>query len=196
MPEEAEIDTDSLREKIDDEIEHREGAQRQLTRTIAVTTSILAALAAIASLRAGATANEALVLKAEATQLQAQASDQWSYYQAKGIKGALAEAQANAWRANGKTPPAEIAANVARYTAEQRAISDSAQAREQERDKRSDAADALMHQHHGFAAAVALFQVAIALGAVAVLTGSRPVVALSIVAGLTGLVFFVTHLAG
>jgi hypothetical protein len=196
MPEEAEIDTDSLREKIDDEIEHREGSQRTLTRTIAVTTSILAAFAAIASLRAGATANEALVLKTEATQLQAQASDQWTYYQAKGIKGAVAEAQANAWRANGKTPPPEIAANVTRYATEQKAISDSARARERERDERSEKAEALMHQHHGFASAVALFQVAIALGAVAVLTRSRPVVVLSIVAGLAGLVFFVTHLAG
>ncbi len=136
------------------------------------------------------------MLKAEATQLQAQASDQWAYYQAKGIKAAVAEAQANAWRANGKVPPAEIAASIARYTDEQKAIGDSARSRERERDKRSDEAEELMHRHHGFAAAVALFQVAIALGAVAVLTRSRPIVALSIVAGLAGLVFFVTHLAG
>ena len=48
-------------------------------RQIALTTAILAALASVASLRAGATVNEALVLKTEATRLQAEASDQWAY---------------------------------------------------------------------------------------------------------------------
>ena len=43
-------------------------------RSIALTTALLAALAALGSLEAGGTVNEALVLKTEATQLQAQAS--------------------------------------------------------------------------------------------------------------------------
>jgi hypothetical protein len=70
----------------------------------------LAALAAIASLYAGATVNEALVLKTEATRLQAEASDQWAYYQAKGIKAAVAEASGTAWAAIGKPVPAQFAA--------------------------------------------------------------------------------------
>ncbi len=57
-----------------------------LLRSIALTTALLAALGAIASMQAGATVNEALVLKTEAARLQAEASDQWAYYQAKGIK--------------------------------------------------------------------------------------------------------------
>ncbi len=89
MPEEIEVDTDKLREQIDEEIEKEGG---RFIRMIALTTAILAALAAIASLRAGATVNEALALKTEATQIQARASDQWAYYQAKGIKGAVAAA--------------------------------------------------------------------------------------------------------
>src|SRR5260370_28820970 len=52
-----------------------------LFRSISLTTAILAALGAIAALQAGATANKALVLKAEATQSQARASDQWAFYQ-------------------------------------------------------------------------------------------------------------------
>src|SRR5471032_1089173 len=59
MPEEIEIDTDKLRETIDEEIEKDGG---NLLRGIALTTAMLAALAAIASLQAGATVNEALVL--------------------------------------------------------------------------------------------------------------------------------------
>ncbi|PYQ21275.1 MAG: hypothetical protein DMF79_08555, partial [Acidobacteria bacterium] len=90
MPEEPEVDTEKLREAIHEEVE-REGGGRFL-RQIALTTAILAALASVASLRAGATVNEALVLKTEATRLQAEASDQWAYYQAKGVKAAIQEA--------------------------------------------------------------------------------------------------------
>src|SRR5690242_13678 len=111
MPEEIEIDTDSLRETIDREIEREAGG---LLSTIALTTALFAALAAIASLEAGGTVNEALALKTEATRLQAEASDQWSYYQAKGLKAAVADAQKNIWVALDKAPPAELAANAAR----------------------------------------------------------------------------------
>src|SRR5690242_16084313 len=79
MPETPEVDTDKLREAVHEELEHAGGS---FLRRIALTTAILAAIAAIAALNAGSTANEALVLKTEATQLQAQASDQWAYYQA------------------------------------------------------------------------------------------------------------------
>ena len=102
MPEEIEVDTDSLREQIDHEIEEHSGAR--LLRVTALSTAMLAALAAVASLKAGATVNDAILLKTEATQLQAQASDQWAYYQAKGIKGAVAAASIQTWRAAGKTP--------------------------------------------------------------------------------------------
>jgi hypothetical protein len=65
-----------------------------------------------------------------------------------------------------------------------------AREKEAERDKKSAEADHLMHQHHRFANSVALFQVAIALGAVAALTRVRPVWYASIVVGLSGAVLF------
>jgi len=89
MPESPDIDTDKLREAVHEEL-GREGGG--FLRRIALTTAVLAAVAAIAALKAGSTANEALVLKTEATRLQAEASDQWAYYQAKGIKLAVAQA--------------------------------------------------------------------------------------------------------
>lgn len=190
MPEGPEVDTDKLREQIDEEIERED---HSMVRMIAVTTAIFAALAAVASLQAGATVNEALVLKTEATQLQSQASDQWTYYQAKGIKGAVAAATVASWRAAGKTPPSEIEAAVTRYATEQQAISDSAKDKERQRDERSHEADELLHRHHGFAYAVALFQIAIALGAVAALTRAKPVLGLSLLAGMGGLTLFVLH---
>jgi hypothetical protein len=71
---------------------------------------VLAAIAAIAALKAGSTANEALVLKTEATRLQAKASDQWTYYQAKGIKLAVAQGTEASWQAAGKRPPEDLIA--------------------------------------------------------------------------------------
>src|SRR5712675_524490 len=95
MPEGPEVDTDKLRETIDAEIEKEEGGS--LLRTVALTTAILAALAAVASLKAGGTVNEALALKTEANRLQSEASDEWAYYQAKGLKSTVTEVSRNIW---------------------------------------------------------------------------------------------------
>ena len=170
MPEEIEIDTDKLRETIDEEMEKESG---ELLRKIALTTALFAAFAAIASLQAGGTVNEALALKTEATQLQAQASDQWAYYQAKGIKGAVLEAQKNTLLAFDKTPSPETEKNIARYAEEQKEAKQKSEELEKQRDEKGHEADVLIHHHHFYAFAVALLQVAIALGAVAALTRKR-----------------------
>jgi uncharacterized protein DUF4337 len=195
MPEEIEVDTDKLREKIDEEIESKNSDGRML-RLTALTTALFAALAAIASLNAGATVNDAILLKTEATQLQAQASDEWAYYQAKGIKGAVAAGSEAAYRATGKAPPAALDSTVQKYANDQKAITDSAHALEKERDTKIEEADRLMVQHKGFAFAVTLLQVSIALGAVAALTRSRAVLGGSLVIGVLGTVLFVMKLIG
>jgi hypothetical protein len=185
MPEEIEIDTDSLREEIDEELEKSGGS---LLRWISLTTAILAALAAIASLKAGATVNEALVLKTDATRLQAQASDQWAYYQAKGIKNAVALGAINSWQAAGKSAPPQLARESARYVAQQDSITEKARELERERDEKSREAEALLSRHEIYAAAVALLQIAIALGAIGALTRYRLVWYGSVTLGLVATV--------
>jgi uncharacterized protein DUF4337 len=191
MPEGPEVETEGLHETIQEALEHEGGA---FLRRIALTTALLAVFAAIAALRAGATVNEALVLKTEATRLQAEASDQWAYYQAKGIKSAVQEAARTSWLAVGKEPPAEYAEKATKYTAEQAGIQVKARELEKERDTKSAEADHLLHRHHGFANAVAVFQVAIALGAVAALTRSKPVWLGSLVLGAAGAILFAVTL--
>ena len=193
MPEGPEVDTDKLHEAIQEELEHDGGT---FLKRIALTTAILAACAAIASLRAGATVNEALVLKTESTRLQAEASDQWTFYQAKGIKAAVQDASATSWLAIGKEPPAKYAEEQKRYKDQQVEISKKAQEKEHARDEKSKEADHLLHEHHGFANAVALFQVSIALGAVAALTRNKLVWLGSMGAGLIGLAFFAKAFLG
>ena len=187
MPEGPEVETERLHEAIHEELE-KEGSG--FLRAIALTTALLAALAAVASLRAGATVNEALVLKTEATRLQAEASDQWAYYQAKGVKAAVAEGASAAFEAAGKTAPAAYAERQKRYGDEQAEIKAEAGKLEKERDEKEAEASHLLHLHERYSIAVALFQVSIALGAVAALTRLRLVWAGSAVLGLAGLVAF------
>jgi len=192
MPEEPEVDTEKLHETIHEELE-REGGGRFL-RQIALTTAILAALASVASLRAGATVNEALVLKTEATRLQAEASDQWAYYQAKGVKAAIQEASRTPWLAIGKEPPPDYQARIHRYEEEQKEIQARAREKEGEKAAKDREADELLHRHHAFANAVALFQVSIALGAVAALTRNRMALLGSLLVGLAGSILFAWNL--
>lgn len=72
MPEGHEVDTDRLHEAIEQETENG----GRFLKGIALSTALLAAFAAIAALKAWATANEAMIIRAEATRLQAHASDQ------------------------------------------------------------------------------------------------------------------------
>lgn len=186
MPEGPEIDTDKVREQIAEEVE-RGGAP---LRRIALTTALLAVFATLAALEAGATINSALMLRTEGTRLQAEASDQWAFYQAKGLRAAVEDAARAAWLAAGKEPPSEHAEKREHYAAEQKEIETRAREKEKERDEKLVESDHLLHAHHGFANAVAIFQVSIALGAVAALTRSRIVWIGSLLLGVGGLVLF------
>jgi hypothetical protein len=187
MPEGPEVETEKLHEAIHEELEKEGGT---LIKGIAITTSLLAALAALASLQAGATVNQALALKTEATRLQGEASDTWAYYQAKGIKAAVLEGRKAAWEAAGKEMPgaAALEEKVKAYGEEQKEIGRKAEELQKARDEREEQAEHLLHHHHRYALAVALFQVSIALGAVAALTRLRPVWLGSILVGAAGLV--------
>jgi hypothetical protein len=187
MPEEIEVDTDKLREAIADQVEHESG---NLLRSIALSTALFAALAAIVALQAGSTVNEALVLKNEATIQQAKASDSWTYYQAKGLKAAMARSAREPWLAQDKTPPASLADEEAHYLAEQRELKLKAVEFEHERDEKSAEADHMLHQHDRLAESVAFLQVGIALGAVAALTHKRLAWWASLALGLIGGLLF------
>jgi hypothetical protein len=187
MPEGPEVDTDKIQEAISDTLEKQGG---NFLKRIALTTAVLAAFAAVAALQAGATVNEALLLKTEATRAQAEASDQWAFYQAKGIKAAVDDASTQAWLAANRMPPGEFTAMATRYKHEQEDIQKIAKEKEAERDEKSREADHLLARHHGFANSVALFQVAIALGALAALTSARVMWWASVATGICGIVLF------
>src|SRR5437773_917763 len=94
MPDEIDLDPREQQEKIDEHLHGEHGHEEKLpdwTRMIPLTTAIIAVIAAVAAMQAGALVNEALIEQSQGVQFQAQASDQWAYYQAKGIKGNTAQ---------------------------------------------------------------------------------------------------------
>jgi uncharacterized protein DUF4337 len=171
--EEAEVPLEHLHEEIHHRAEH--GGPPWIS-WVALSTAILAALAAIAGLLSGKHANEAMMS-------QIQASDQWSYYQAKGIKASVLEA---------KTTLAEAASEkdkqkAAQYLEQQAEIKLEAEHKEAE-------ATSNFQKHEAFARSVTMFQIAIAVAAISALTKKRRYWFVSLVFGLVGAVFFVNGL--
>ena len=146
-------------ESIHEELHHRASHGQGWTLGVALSAAILAGLAAIAALLSGHHANEGMLE-------QLHASDQWNYYQAKGIKAAVLSAKIELLSGLGKSAEDKDHAKVLDYKNEQEEIS--RQAKEKER-----ASQAHMRSHVIFARGVTLFQVAIAVSAVSVLTDRR-----------------------
>jgi Na+-translocating ferredoxin:NAD+ oxidoreductase RnfD subunit len=166
--EEAEIPLEHLHEEIHHHAEH--GGPPWIS-WVALSTAILAVLAAIAGLLSGSHANEAMMNQIEA-------SDQWLYYQAKSIKASVLEAKTTlAAEATEKDKE-----KAAKYQEEQTEIKAEAEHKETE-------AKSNFHKHKVFADSVTMFQIAIAIAAISALTRKRRYWFVSLVFGLVGLVF-------
>jgi len=166
--EEAEVPLEHLHEEIHHRAEH--GGPPWIS-WVALSTAILAVLAAITGLLSGKHANEAMMD-------QIRASDQWAYYQAKSIKAAVLEA---------KTTLAEAATEkdkekAAQYQEEQAEI-------KREAEEKESAARSNFHKHEIFARGVTMFQIAIAIAAISALTKRRTFWFVSLAFGLVGAFF-------
>lgn len=168
--EEAEVPLENLQEHVHHSAEH--GGEAWIS-WVALSTAVLAVLAAIAGLLSGRYANEAMMT-------QIQASDQWSYYQAKSIKAAVLDAKISLATAADERDRAK----VARYEEEQADIKSEAEHKESE-------AKINFHKHEVFARGVTMFQIAIAVAAISALTKKRRFWIVSLVFGGVGCVFLV-----
>jgi hypothetical protein len=162
--EEAEVPLEHLHDHVQESAEH---SRATWISWVALSTAVLAVLAAIAGLLSGSHANEAMMN-------QIQASDQWSYYQAKSIKSAVLDAKIS--------PDDKDRAKVAKYEEEQAEI-------KAEAEKKQSEARANFHRHEVFARGVTMFQIAIAVAAISALTRKRRFWLVSLVFGAAGCVF-------
>src|SRR5215471_10718437 len=137
--EEAEVPLEHLHEHVKESAEHSGAGW---ISWVALSTAILAVLAAIAGLLSGKHANEAMMNQIEA-------SDQWNYYQAKSIKASVLDAKMSL----ASSASEEDRQKTARYEEEQKEIQK--KAREDEAEAKSN-----FQRHEVYARAVTMFQIA------------------------------------
>lgn len=195
MPEES-LETRELQEKLEEAIEHAEHAGEEKaappwTLYLSLSTAIIAVLAAVASLKSGALSNHALLHKNEAVLSQAKASDQWSYYQAKGIKGIVYATQAEGWAGRNPTLAKKYQEEAKRYKDEQSEIKKEAAELEERVKHYNEQAEHSLEGHHQFAYSVTLFQVAIALSAIAALMRRKSLWVVGLLISLGGIFFLI-----
>jgi hypothetical protein len=168
--------------------EHEENAKKKaFTMRSAITASTLAVLAALGSLLSGHAANEAILKQAEA-------SDQWAYYQAKSTKSHIYEGDkyvVQAFAKANKISDAEIADSlkdfdkkIAKYESEKNEVQKEAQSIQ-----RFSAEE--FNKHQQYSLGVACFQIGIVLASVAILVSSSVLYFGSLGAGAIGVAFLV-----
>ena len=167
--EEIEVPTEHLHETIEEKVEEAiKENEKGWSMYVAISTALIAVLAAISALMAGHHSDEALIA-------QIKASDQWAYYQAKGIKAEIKELGMSTGKAN--------QADVDKYKDEQADIKKEATADE-------DESAVHLVRHAKLARAVTLFQIAIAISAIAILTRKKFLWYSSMALALIGVWFF------
>ncbi|HEY1847920.1 MAG TPA: DUF4337 domain-containing protein [Opitutaceae bacterium] len=169
-----EVPTEHLHEEMEHHAHH---GKAPWILGVALSSALLAGLAAVCSLMAGHHANEAMVE-------QIQASDQWAFYQAKGIKSAVLGSKLELLEAEGRPTSEKDHQKLADYKKDQDEISEKAKEKEHSSEEH-------LHKHVLFSRGVTIFQIAIAVGAIAALTSQKAFWLVSLGFGALGVVFLV-----
>jgi hypothetical protein len=144
---------------------------------VAMTTAIFAVLAAICGLLAGDHADEAMLA-------QMRASDTWAHYQAKGIKADVINASNSVLVALGKAPDTAATNRIKHEKKDQLEIMDKAKDYQKESDEH-------VARHKILARGVTMFQIAIAIGAISIITKRKLLWVISMGFAAAGIIFLV-----
>ena len=174
------------------------GPHSWLITAIAITTGVLAVFAALSSLLAGRAAHHSLAELNQAAIAQNLASDQWNFYQAKGIKRHVFEVQRDALRLQTDPAAAKQAAaydkEIKRYATEQQQIMKDAKAQEHERDLAKAAAQRFDERYQRLSLSVSFFQVGIVVSSVAAIVRRPGLWYMGLAGGGVGLLFMAQEL--
>ncbi len=156
--EDPEVPTEHLHESIEEKVEEaeKEIGKKGWNIYLAISTAFMAVLAALSSLQAGHNSDEALIS-------QVKASDQWAYYQAKGLKYDITQLMLSS---NTGQDTSKLRKKLNQYVADQADIKTEAQKDEKESAEH-------LERHVILSRAVTFFQVSIAISAIAILTRRR-----------------------
>jgi hypothetical protein len=168
--EEAEVPLEGLHEHVHHSAEH---SGETWISWVALSTAILAVLAAIAGLLSGKNVNEAMMS-------QIGAANQWNYYQAKSIKASVLDAKMSLANAVDEKDRAK----ASRYEEEQAEI-------RKEAEHKTEEAKSYFHRHEVYARGVTMFQIAIAVAAISALTRKKEFWLFGLLFGVAGGIFLV-----
>ena len=187
MPEEIEVPIEHLHEAIHEKAHEdahgghaHAGGGGNFTMMVALSSALIAVLAAISALMAGHYANESMIE-------QIKSSDQWSFYQAKSIKASVVQAKADILAGLGHPLHEDDKAKKVQYEEEKKEITKKATELEKESHHH-------LNQHQVLARTVTLLQISIALSAIAVLTKKKFLWYFSLLGGTAGLLILVQAL--
>lgn len=147
------------------------------TKYVSLTMVVVAVLSAIATLKGGGFSTRSLKEMNEATFNQTQASDQWSFYEAKSIKQNLYQLELERLSSGATADAAgaaKIKAKVDKYEQDKADITAKAKQFEAARDAARERAAGAAEHSKGMGLAITLFQVAIALGAMCLIVKKKP----------------------
>jgi len=161
------------------EILHHENKDKWVM-FVALSTAVIAVLAAITGLLAGNHSDEAMLT-------QIHASDQWAFYQSKGIKAELLASTDHVLVVMGKQSDTVDSKKIATYKDQQKEIMKKATEYQKE-------SDVHVERHDVLARGVTLFQASIAIGAISIITRRRPLWFVSLGFAAVGLFFLIQEL--
>ena len=156
------------------------------TKYVALSSIFLAVLAAIATQRGAGFSSASMKQLNIATLQQAQASDQWAFYQAKGIKKSIQDQEHERLTMLGNSDPkvlAGVQAKIDRYDKEQKEITAIAKGFEAKRDEAQVVAGQAANRATAMGLSTTIFQIAIALGGVTLIMKKRLLWNVSLLAG-------------
>jgi hypothetical protein len=212
MPGNIEVETKELQEQIQELHEEHKSEQKKASwiRYVGLSTALLAVVAAMSALQSSNMVNEALIHQIKASDMFAefQASREKEHMYTLSVNGIL-DRNPDVVAHLGMPAPKNMSAKVVAAPTAAPLVSKTALnrsreyqdkiAEEQSKEKgRSslatgyeDQSEEELRHHHYFEFAVALIQVAIALGAISALAAIKPVWYVSMLGGAIGIVFFV-----
>jgi F0F1-type ATP synthase assembly protein I len=174
--------------------------KRRRNMRAALTAAVLAVLAAIGSLLSGHAANDAILVQSEGILYQSQASDQWSYYQAKNIRQNLYEANKDIVSVIASKLPGETADDtektnkhfdslIEKYKGDKEEIKKKAEELEEKANEKRQESDRAFAKHQRYSLGVAAFQVGIVLSSVTIMVVNAWSYPGSVLFGLLGLFY-------
>ena len=174
--EEIEVPTEHLHESIHEKVHGHGEPQESWSMYLAISTALMAVLAAMASLLAGHHSNEALIE-------QIKSSDSWSHYQSKSIKYEIYSLKRDL-TAGKEGADEKINSKMEGYKKDEEEIKTEAETAGKQ-------SEFHLAKHVTLARSVTLFQISIAIAAIAMLTKRKFLWYGSMVLSIAGIVFFI-----